>query len=146
MQLVDRCQEAAAEAGCNAVPLDVARIPFTIHLNEGADAESALADLPTTAEDLGQPSTEASSGASPEALAEAEAACERQAQAVRALKDSGHGNQDPEVQAQVKKLLEAKVRFGSWVAEHIACWRFKGPFCHRDDKPRRKGIETDQTM
>lgn len=115
MQLVDRCQEAAAEAGCKAVPLDAARIPFTIHLNDEADAESALADLPTTAEDLGQQPTEASTGASPEDLAEAEAACESQAQAVRALKDSGRGNQDPEVQAEVKKLLEAKVRawFGS---------------------------------
>lgn len=110
MQLVDRCQEAAAEAGCKAVPLDAARIPFTIHLNDEADAESALADLPTTAEELGQQSTEDSSGVSAEALAEAEAACESQAQAVRSLKDSGQSNHDPEVQAEVKKLLEAKVR------------------------------------
>ena len=116
MQLVARCQEAAAEAGCRAVPLDLARIPFTIHLNDEADAESALADLPTTAEDLGQQS-EQSAEASPEALAEAEEAAEKQAQAVRALKDSGRRNQDPEVQAGVKKLLEAKVSIG---VQH--CW------------------------
>ncbi|KAK9832201.1 hypothetical protein WJX74_002645 [Apatococcus lobatus] len=107
--LVDRYQEAAAEAGCRAVPLDLARIPFTIHLNDDADAETALADLPTTAEDLGQ-QTKHSSEACPEVLAEAEEAAEKQAQAVRALKDSGRGNQDPKVQAEVKSLLKAKER------------------------------------
>ena len=108
---MDRCQEAAANSGCKAVPLDFARIPFTIHLNEEADVEAALADVPTTAEDLHLESAESTEAeASPEALAEAQQAAEQQAQVVRELKDSGRTNTDPDVQAEVKRLLELKVR------------------------------------
>ncbi len=108
MQLVARCQEAATEAECRAVPLDASRIPFTIHLNDEANAEAALAEIPTTAEDLGQ-EVEGGPDTSPEALAEAAQAAEKRAQTVRDLKDSGRGNQDPDVQANVKILLVLKV-------------------------------------